>query len=176
MLDLGLLILRVVLGLVMAAHGAQKLFGWFSGPGLEKFAGVMEHLNLRPGRLWALVSGLGEFGGGLLLALGLLTPVGAALIIGTMLMAIATVHLAKGFWNTGGGYEYNVIILAAALALGLTGPGAYALDPRPALGLPQTELFSVSLVVVLMGVAGGLLLQEQQAARVTRTQNKADPK
>jgi putative oxidoreductase len=172
MLDLGLLILRVVLGLVMAAHGAQKLFGWFSGPGLEKFAGVMEHINLRPGRLWALVSGLGEFGGGLLLALGLLTPVGAALIIGTMLMAIATVHLTKGFWNTGGGYEYNVIILAAALALGLTGPGAYALDPRMALGLPQTELFSVSLVVVLMGVAGGLLLQEQQAARTTSTRSQ----
>jgi putative oxidoreductase len=169
MLDLGLLVLRAVVGLVMAAHGAQKLFGWFNGPGPEKFGAMMERMHLRPGRLWALVSGLGEFGGGLLLALGLLTPVGAALIIGTMLMAIATVHLAKGFWNTAGGYEYNVIILAAALALGLTGPGAYALDPRLGLNLPQTQLLAVSLVVVLMGVAGGLLLQEQQAARIAHT-------
>lgn len=168
MVDLALFILRVVLGLIIAAHGAQKLFGWFGGPGPSGFAGMMERMNLRPGWLWGAAAGLAEFGGGLLLVLGLFTPVGAALVIGAMLMAIATVHLAKGFWNTKGGFEFNLLIIAVAFALGLAGPGAWSLDAYVA-GVPRLDLFSTSLVVVLLGVAAGLLAQEWQAARAART-------
>jgi putative oxidoreductase len=152
----------------MAAHGAQKLFGWFGGPGPSGFAGMMERMNLRPGWLWGAAAGLAELGGGLLLVLGLLTPVGAAAIIGAMLMAIATIHLSKGFWNTKGGYEFNLLIIAAALALGLAGPGALALDAYLPGVLPRLELFSSSVVIVLIGVAAGLLAQERQAAHAAR--------
>jgi putative oxidoreductase len=170
MADIGLLILRLVLGLTIAAHGAQKLFGWFGGAGLQGFGGMMEKMNLRPGWLWALAGGMGEFAGGLLLALGLLTPVGSALVISGMMMAIAMVHLAKGFWNTNGGYEYNLVNVAAAMALGLTGPGAYALDAALPPDIPWLTVFSVSMTVVLVGVAACLLIQERHAARVPRAQ------
>ncbi len=162
MVDLALLILRLAVGLTIAAHGAQKLFGWFGGPGMAGFTGWVENMNLRPGRLWAWASALAEFGGGLLLAMGFLTPLAAAIIIANMLMAVAKVHLAKGFWNTGGGYEYNLIIMAAALAIGLAGPGAYALDALVIGGGPQLQLFAYALLIGLAGVTLGLLVSERQ--------------
>ena len=127
-MDLGLLILRVVLGFTVAAHGAQKLFGWFGGYGLAGTGGFLESLGFRPGKVHAFVAGLFEFGGGLLLALGLATPVGAALVIAVMVVAVSTVHLSKGFWVTNGGFEYNLVIAAAALALAFAGPGQYSLE------------------------------------------------
>lgn len=112
----------------MAAHGAQKLFGWFGGHGLAGTGGWLESMGFKPARLHASVNGLAEFGGGILLALGLLTPLGAAAVAGVMFVAIATVHWSKGFFNTSGGYEFNLLIVATAIALAFTGPGALSID------------------------------------------------
>jgi putative oxidoreductase len=120
--------LRVVLGGLMAAHGAQKLFGWFGGPGLAGTESWLESIGLRPARVYAAVTGLAEFGGGALLILGLFTPVGAAAVVGVMFVAIATVHWRNGFFNPAGGYEFNLLIIAAALALAITGPGTISID------------------------------------------------
>lgn len=127
MLDWGLLIIRLVFGLTYAAHGTQKLFGWFGGHGIAGTAGWLESIGIKPGKLQAVMAGLAELGGGLLLALGLWTPLAALLIIATMLVAIAKVHGPKGYWATAGGYEYNMAIIAVALGLALTGPGSYSI-------------------------------------------------
>ncbi|HEU5159576.1 MAG TPA: DoxX family protein [Streptosporangiaceae bacterium] len=124
----GLLALRLVLGLVMAGHGAQKLFGSFGGGGPQGTGGMFGQLRFRAPLVMALVAGLAEFGGGLLLAAGLVTPLAALAIIGVMINAIVTVHWRNGFWSTQGGYEYNLLILVAAAALAATGPGRYSLD------------------------------------------------
>lgn len=128
MLDVGLLLLRLVIGLSFMAHGAQKLFGWFGGYGIKGTGGWFESMGMKPGAAVALLAGLAEFGGGLLLALGLLTPVGGVLIALTMVIAIVKVHGANGYWSTQNGYEYNLAILAVGVALALTGGGQYALD------------------------------------------------
>jgi len=128
MLDVGLLLLRLVIGLSFMAHGAQKLFGWFGGYGIKGTGGWFESMGMKPGAFVALLAGLAEFGGGLLLALGLLTPVGGVLIALTMVIAIVKVHGANGYWSTQNGYEYNLAILAVGVALALTGGGQYALD------------------------------------------------
>ncbi|WP_184183177.1 DoxX family protein [Paenibacillus sp. JGP012] len=128
MLDLGLLLIRLVIGLSFMAHGAQKLFGWFGGYGIKGTGGWFESIGMKPGTLLALLAGLAEFGGGLLLALGLLTPVGGILIALTMVIAIVKVHGANGYWSTQNGFEYNLAILVLGVALALTGGGQYALD------------------------------------------------
>ncbi|KKO55174.1 DoxX family protein [Paenibacillus sp. DMB20] len=128
LIDLGLLILRLVVGLSFMAHGAQKLFGWFGGYGPKGTGGWMESIGMKPGVVMAVAAGLMEFVGGLLLASGLLTILGAALIILTMAGAIAKVHGKNGYWATANGYELNLLIIAVALAVALTGAGAYSLD------------------------------------------------
>lgn len=127
-MDLALLVLRLVVGLSMAAHGAQKLFGWFQGPGLSGAASFFENLGFRPGRLHARLMVLAELGGGLSIATGFLTPLGAAGIIGSMIAAIATFHWSKGFFNDRGGYEFNLFVAASALAIVLAGPGSASID------------------------------------------------
>jgi putative oxidoreductase len=127
-MEAGLLLIRVVLGGIMAAHGSQKLFGWFGGPGLAGTEGWLESMGFKPARLHAVVVGLAEFGGGALLALGLLTPLGAAAIAGVMFVAIATVHWSNGFFNGSGGYEFNLLIAATAIALAITAPGEISID------------------------------------------------
>jgi putative oxidoreductase len=126
--SLGLLILRLILGLGLAAHGAQKLFGWFGGYGLKGTGGWLESIGIKPGLLFAALAGLGELAGGLGLALGFLTPLSAVAAILVMLVAIKTVHLPKGYWNSSGGYEFNLLIIAAALSFALVGPGAWSVD------------------------------------------------
>jgi putative oxidoreductase len=133
MVDLALLVLRVVLGVIFVAHGAQKLFGSFGGPGLKGTAGFFEQLGIRPAHPMAVVVGVVEFFGGLLAALGLFTPVAAVGIILVMVGAILTVHLRNGFFNQNGGYEFNLALIGVALALLLAGAGSYSLDA--ALGL-----------------------------------------
>lgn len=128
MLDVGLLLIRLVIGLSFMAHGAQKLFGWFGGYGIKGTGGWFESMGMKPGALVALLAGLAELGGGLLLALGLLTPVGGILIALTMVIAIVKVHGANGYWSTQNGFEYNLAILVIGVALALTGGGQYALD------------------------------------------------
>ena len=137
-MDLALLVLRVVVGLFFVGHGAQKLFGLFGGHGLAGTAGFFEQLGLRPGAL---------------LALGLLTPFAAAAIIATMVTAILTVHGPKGPWNTEGGYEYNLVLSAAAFALAGAGPGAWSLDHALGLDLAGTGW---ALGALALGIAGGL--------------------
>ena len=133
-MDTGLLILRLAVGLTLVGHGAQKLFGWFGGYGLRGTGGFLEQLGFRPGVRAALMAGLTEAGGGALLALGLFTPLAATLLIAVMLVAIVTVHLAKGFFVTNGGYEYPLILAIAALSLAVTGPGQISLDALLGIG------------------------------------------
>lgn len=129
MLNLGLLLIRLVIGLTMAGHGCQKLFGWFGGAGPSGTGAWLESLGIRPaGTIWATVAGLFELCGGLLFALGLWTAVGAGLIIVIMIDAIATVHRRNGFWIDKGGFEYNLVLMAVVLAVAFIGPGAYALN------------------------------------------------
>jgi putative oxidoreductase len=127
-IDIGLLLLRLVVGLSFMAHGAQKLFGWFGGYGPKGTGGWMESVGIKPGVAIAVLSGLMELVGGLLFAAGFLTVLGAALITLTMLGAIVKVHGRNGYWSTANGYEYNLLLIAVAVALALTGAGAYSLD------------------------------------------------
>jgi putative oxidoreductase len=124
----GLLLIRLVFGLALAAHGTQKLFGWFGGGGPRQTAGFFEKLEFRQPLAMAVLAGLGELGGGALFAAGLLTPLAGFAIAVVMLTAIATVHWSKGFWATNGGYEYNLSIITAGIAVAATGPGRYSLD------------------------------------------------
>src|SRR5918911_2241448 len=149
----GLLVLRLMLGLAMAAHGAQKLFGWFGGYGLDGTGGFFEQLGFRPGRLFALAAGLGEFGGGVLVALGLLGPVGPALVIAVMLVAMLTVHAGHGFFAGKNGIELPLLYAVGALALALTGPGQYSLDAL--LGLEPLITPRVIYSVLGLGILGG---------------------
>jgi putative oxidoreductase len=121
----GLLVLRVLFGGLFAAHGAQKLFGWFGGYGLEGTGGFFESLGFRPGKAMAFVAGLSELAGGLGLVFGLLTPLAAAAVIGVMINAILSAKRKAGLI---GGYEIDLLYAAAAAALGFTGAGAYSLD------------------------------------------------
>ena len=131
------LILQVVLGGLLAGHGAQKLFGSFSGPGLEGTSGFMEMLGLKPGRPWAWLAGLSEFAGGVLTLLGFLNPIGPIGVIGSMAMATITAHGGKPIWVTEGGAELPVTNIAAATALVVNGPGKWSLDRALGIRLPS---------------------------------------
>jgi putative oxidoreductase len=128
MMSIGLLIIRVVVGVSFMAHGAQKLFGWFGGYGLKGTGGWMESLGMKPGVMMALMAGLAELIGGLLFTLGLLTPFAGIMIAATMVMAIVKVHASNGYWATQNGYEYNLTLIAVVIGIALIGPGKYALD------------------------------------------------
>jgi putative oxidoreductase len=152
-MHLGLLVLRLVVGLLFVGHGAQKLFGIWGGHGLKGTAGFFEQLGLRPGRLHASFAGLLEFGGGALLALGLVTPFAAAALIAVMTAAVITVHWEKGLWATGGGYEYNLVLGASAFALAAIGAGNWSVDHALSLSV-HGVLWGIGALVA--GVAGGL--------------------
>ncbi|MGJ7921765.1 DoxX family protein [Neobacillus sp. LXY-4] len=128
MINLGLLIIRLVIGVLFIGHGAQKLFGSFGGYGLKGTGGWFESIGMKPGITMALIAGLAELFGGILFALGLLTPLAGIMIAGTMVMAIVKVHGPNGLWSTSNGYEYNLTLLAVAIGVALIGPGQYALD------------------------------------------------
>ena len=168
--DLGLLVLRLVVGLLMAGHGAQKLFGWFGGYGL---AGVSAYfggqLRLRPARAWALLAGVSEGVGGLLLALGLLNPLGSLAIVAAMLVAIILVHWPR-VWNTENGSEYLVVLATAALAVAIAGPGAYSLDAALGLALPAPATLLIGLVLVALGVGTALATRAPAADEAAATQ------
>ncbi|WP_417766066.1 DoxX family protein [Spongiibacter tropicus] len=122
------LVLRVPIGLILAAHGAQKLFAWFGGYGLEGTGQWMASIGLEPGYLMALMAGSAEFFGGLALALGLLTRPAALLTAFTMLIAIFSVHIDNGLFMSNNGYEYALTLLVAAVALAIQGGGRFSVD------------------------------------------------
>ena len=156
-MDAGLLILRLVAGIVMAGHGAQKLFGWFGGYGLTGTGGFFEQLGFRPGRVFAAAAAAGETAGGVLLALGLLGPVGPATVLAVMIVAAVSVHWANGLFVGTNGIEVPLLYAAIASALALTGHGSYSLDAW--LGL--TPLWTAPLtwaVLVLAIVASSISL------------------
>ena len=128
MISIGLLLIRLVIGLSFMAHGTQKLFGWFGGHGLKGTGGWFESIGMKPGVRMALLAGLSEVVGGALFTAGFLTPFGALMIAGTMLMAIIKVHGPNGYWATQNGYEYNLTLLVVAISIAITGPGYYAID------------------------------------------------
>ena len=130
------LIVRLAQGTLMAGHGAQKLFGSFGGPGLEGTSGFMEMLGMRPGRPWAYLAGLSEFGGGVLTALGLLNPLGPLGIIGSMSMATRKAHWDKPVWVTEGGAELPLLNIAVSTALMIREPDGYSLDRLLGIRLP----------------------------------------
>ena len=156
----GFLILRLLVGLTMAAHGAQKLFGWFGGYGLKGTGGFLEQLGFVPGRRHALMAGLAELAGGLLLALGFATPLAAILIISVMFVAIGTVHLKHGFFNHNQGYEYNLTLAVVALSFAMSGAGPVSLDA--ALGLRDAGPVWGLAALVLGVVAGAIQLAGRQ--------------
>lgn len=157
-LSVGLLILRLVVGLTLAAHGAQKLFGWFAGPGFAKTAQGYQAQGFKPAWLWACLVVIGELGGGLSIAAGLLTPLGAAGIFGAMFMAIFKVHWKNGFWNGKRGLEFPLTLLTTGVALGFTGPGNYSLDALLKITLPTPLLFCILAVIALLVDLVGLLM------------------
>jgi putative oxidoreductase len=167
-MDLALLVLRVVVGLLFAAHGAQKLFGVFGGPGLKATADMFDAINLRPGRLHAVAAGAAEFIGGGLLALGLVTPIAAALAIAVMVAAILTVHLPKGLWNANGGFEFNAVMIATAFALAGVGPGRWSLDNALGIDWSSTGWALGALAVGLVGGLGAVITGRIEAARENR--------
>jgi putative oxidoreductase len=144
-------IVRVVQGSLMAGHGAQKLFGSFGGPGLEGTSGFMEMLGMRPGRPWAYMAGLSEFGGGVLTALGLLKPLGPLGVIGAMAMATKKAHWNKPIWVTEGGAELPVLNMAISTALMIREPDAFSLDRVLGLRLPAW-IGPVGLVGIILTV------------------------
>jgi putative oxidoreductase len=156
MIAMGLLVLRLVLGLILVGHGAQKLFGWWGGSGMTGWTGAMTRMRIRPAVPWAWMSALAEFVGGLLVAIGFLNPLGSFAIAGSMLVAIALVHWPKGFWTTKGGYEFNLLIIAAAAAVAIAGPGAFSLDSALGIHLPEPWLLLIGTVATLGGVAVAL--------------------
>ncbi len=152
MQDLAVLILRAVLGSLLTGHGAQKLFGWFGGPGLQGTSEWMESIELRPGRPWAAMAGLSEFGGGVLMVLGLLNPVGPLGAIGSMVMASVKVHSGQPIWVTEGGAELPLTNMAIATALMLNGPGKYSLDRAIGIRWPRWIVAMIGLMIIALTV------------------------
>jgi putative oxidoreductase len=151
--DLALLILRVTVGLTFAAHGAQKVFGWWGGPGYANWQGAMAQMGFRPVGLFAAISAGVELVGGVALALGFLTPIAGAALIAQSVVIVGQVHWRNGFFNTKGGYEFPLTLAVATAALVLLGPGAWSIDE--AIGLAIDPTARVGLIV--LGVVAGVV-------------------
>jgi len=177
-MKLGITVLRVVVGGFFVGHGLQKLKGWFGGHGIEATGQMFEALGLRPGKAHASAAGLAETGGGALILAGLLTPLGASMVTGTMAVAIHKVHLKNGPWVTNQGYEYNAVLMASVFAIAATGPGPFSLDR--VLG---TELSgdTVALAQLAAGLAGAAAAVEigrrwpESAEGVTEAETEVAP-
>ena len=158
--SIGLLLLRLVVGLAIAAHGSQKLFGWFGGHGLAGTGGFFEMIGFKPGRLFALLAGTTEIVSGLLIAAGFLGPIGPALMLSVMIVAAVSVHLKNGFFAQSGGIEVPVLFAVAAIALAFTGFGQFSIDALTGLGALFTPAIAgVALVVGIVGGFGNLSLR-----------------
>jgi putative oxidoreductase len=155
-MDAALLIARLIVGLGLAAHGMQKLFGWFGGYGLKGTAAFFETIGFRPGLLVALAAGLSEILGGLLMATGLLGPIGPGLMIVLMVVGIVGVHLPRGFFAQADGYELPLVYAVIGLVLAIAGPGTYSLDTL--LGVPGVPEPAAGWIVTGAAVVVGLAM------------------
>ena len=164
-MNLGLLVIRAAVGLLLVGHGSQKLFGWFGGHGPEGTGASFESMGLRPGRRMATLAGVAEIAGGALLAAGLLTPLGAALVSAVMLTAIWTVHRTNGLWITEGGFEYNLVMMAAAFGVTATGPGDWSLDHVLGLDLAGAGWALAALAVGALGAIAAIALARSSTQR-----------
>jgi putative oxidoreductase len=167
--DIGILIVRVLFGMMIAAHGSQKLFGAFGGYGLEGTGRYFETLGFRPGVMFAAMAGLSELVGGFLLALGLFTPVGAAVVLATMCVAMFSVHLKNGFFAANNGIEMPFLFAAAALGVAFTGGGTYSLDAL--LGLrffAEPYIVGGLMALALIGAGLTLTLRQQDQPQAAR--------
>lgn len=163
--SIGLLLARVVLGLMMAAHGSQKLFGWFGGHGLAGTAGFFDSMGFRPGRFFAALASTTEIVSGLLLVAGFLGPVGPALMISVMVVAAASMHWKNGIFASTNGIEVPLLYGVVAAALLLTGPGVYSLDAVLGLGNLSTPILQWgALAIGVIGGTGNLLARRPVAA------------
>src|SRR3954452_14694535 len=174
-MDLALLILRVVVGALFIGHGAQKLFGVWGGHGLAGTAGFFEAIGLKPGRIHAPAAGGAELVGGTLVLLGLLTPIGSALIIAVMVAAALTVHLTNGLWATENGIELNLVYAATAVALAGVGAGEISLDNALGLDLTGTGWALGALGVGIVGGVGAVLSGRMAAGRPAATATAEQP-
>jgi len=164
-MDAGLFVGRVVLGMLMAGHGAQKLFGWFGGYGLNGTGGFLESLGFRPGRIFAIAAALTELSGGLMTALGLFGPVGPALIVSVMIVAAVTVHWAHGLFAQNNGIELPLLYGTVAAGLALTGPGAISLDFLFGFTAFSSPMFAwAALIAGVVGAFGNLALRRFPSA------------
>jgi putative oxidoreductase len=155
LLDIGFLVARVLIGLLIAAHGSQKLFGWFGGHGLEGTGAFFGQLGFQPGRLFATAAALGELIGGVLITLGRFGPVGPALMLAVMVVAAISVHWRNGLFATSNGIEVPLLYSIAAVRFALTGPGRYSLDAM--LGFHWAWTPRVIWIALAAGVLGGVV-------------------
>lgn len=153
-LSIGLFVARAVIGLLMAAHGTQKLFGWFGGYGLAKTAPFFEQIGFHPGRAFAAMASATEIASGLLITFGFLGPVGPALMISVMIVAAVTVHLGHGLLGTKG-IEVPALYIAAALAFAMTGFGRYSLDALLGWGAAGSWPVTAIWITLAIGIVGG---------------------
>jgi putative oxidoreductase len=182
-MDLGLLLFRLALAAILYMHATQKLRGWFSGPGLDRATKLFESLGQRPGRQMAKLAATCEVTGALLVALGLATPLGAAILAGTMAVAGGALTMAKGtVWNALGGGEYPLMLGVFAVVLGFTGPGRWSLDwAIGASWYPKSNaaaaLIGVIVAVVAALAAGVALLRtrSQLSAGAAATATESAP-
>jgi putative oxidoreductase len=153
-MDAGIFVIRVLFGLAVASHGVQKLSSWFGGYGIRKTGGFFETLGFRPGAAFATAAGMSEMGGGLLITVGLFTPIGAAAVLSAMLVAIFSVHVKNGFFASGNGIELPFLYAAAAVGIALTGGGAISLDGLLGFNyLAQPFMVTALLVIAAFGSA-----------------------
>jgi putative oxidoreductase len=157
-MDLALLLLRLVAGLLLAGHGAQKLFGWFGGTGLARTRAHLASLGFRPASMWAVIGAGSELTGGLLLALGLASPLGSIMAAAAMAVAITKMHWPK-LWAQDHGYEYALVLFVVAVAVGIAGPGAYSLDAVLGTALPHAAAGALVLAAAVGYLVGMLTAQ-----------------
>ncbi len=168
--DLALALVRAVVGLVIAAHGAQKVLGVWGGPGLAGWTQGVTRMGIRAPVFWAWVSSFSELAGGIAFAFGFLLPVVAAALTIQMGVAIERAHWGKGFWNSKGGIEFPFTLGAVAAISGIADPGAYSLDR--ALGLPAMGA-GVYVVVLVVGTVAYLLSSRASGAERAKANRAA---
>jgi putative oxidoreductase len=161
-LSLALLITRIAVGGLLIAHGSQKLFGWFGGRGFNASINMLQSKGFKPAQLWALLGAGGEFGGGVLVVLGFLTPLGTVAIIAAMMMAITKFHRGDKLIGPGG-YEYPLLLLLISLAIGLAGPGNISLDALLHINPPVALVFLPLLIIAIIIDIIGLVISNHQA-------------